>query len=199
MDTILIDAKKTFTTKHLSSFTNNLTNDTIVTMYIEPTQVLFEETLVNLKTLFKDEKVEQCMTDDCVVSLIASNKVLQFYGSDFLWWIDTVRGKKYKRLDRLFNTETVKSEKKNVQQTTKTHKCACAIKENNNVTDIETFEGSIKDVCNFVNHQYQYRQIRSFFKSTIVFCVNYIDDTELNNIDNWFTYDELVNKGVFVI
>lgn len=210
MDTILIDAKKAFKRWHLQQFEENQTDDVNVVMYIEPTQVIFERPLKDMRKFFEDEEVEKNVPDDnCVISFITETKVLQILGIDFNWWIAVVRNKKYRRLDRLFSKEKIEEQQtqetserqkkeKNIVVDEMIYKCACGIKKDNEVVDIEKFEGTKKDMICFVNRLFQKNQIRSMFKAVVVFCINYKFDSDLNDINNWFTLNELYDKGVFV-
>lgn len=212
MDTILIDAKKALKPWHIQQFKENQADDVNVVMYIEHTQAIFERPLKDMRKFFEDEEVEKNVSDDnCVISFMTDAKVLQILGIDYNWWIAVIRGKKYRRLEKLFpdacSEEPIKNQSENLikppqeRKTSKKRndsqtifKCACGIKNGEQIEDIETFEGTYKETIAFINRQNQIRQIRSFFKAEIVFCVN-CDASE----KNWFTVNELIEKGVFVI
>ena len=195
-ETIIIDAKHKLGYKAMNEFMAGQDPNTTVTMYIDSSEKIFERPIRNMRLFFEDQKVEEQVTsDDCVISFITDTRVLEIIGLDFTWWIAMVRGKKYRRLDNLFNAPEKKEKVENVGQ--EIYKCACGIKRNSVVTDIEKFEGTKKDMIVFVNKIFAKMQIKSMFKANVVFCVNYKYDDDLNDANNWFTMYELCNKGVF--
>ena len=196
MDETIIDAKRKLNYKFMQKFILGQDPNATVTMYIDSSEKIFERPLKNIRLFFEDQKVEEQVTsDDCVISLITDIRVLEFTGFDFNWWIAMIRGKKYHRLDRLFNApekkEKIDDEKPEV------YKVACGIKKDSVVTEIEKFEGNKKDTTAFVNKIFAKMQIRSMFKANVVFCVNYKYDDDLNDANNWLTMHELCDKGVF--
>lgn len=195
-ETIIIDAKHKLGYKAMSEFMSGQDPNTTVTMYIDSSEKIFERPIRNMRLFFEDQKVEEQVTsDDCVISFITDTRVLEIIGLDFTWWIAMVRGKKYRRLDKLFNAPEKKEKVESAGQ--EIYKCACGIKRNSVVTDIEKFEGTQKDMVAFVNKIFAKIQIKSMFKANVVFCVNYKYDDDLNDANNWFTMHELCNKGVF--
>ena len=195
-ETIIIDAKHKLGYKAMNEFMSGQDPNTTVTMYIDSSEKIFERPIRNMRLFFEDQKVEEQVTsDDCVISFITDTRVLEIIGLDFTWWIAMVRGKKYRRLDKLFNAQEKKEKVESAGP--ETYKCACGIKRNSVVTDIEKFEGTQKDMIAFVNKIFAKIQIKSMFKANVVFCVNYKYDDDLNDANNWFTMHELCNKGVF--
>lgn len=203
---IVIDAKKRLGPNSIQKFKENQSDDTNVVMYIEDTEMFFERPLKEMRSFFEDESVEQAvLNDDCVISFITDEKILTILGLDFNWWIAVVRNKKYRRLDKLFGEQVVEKEQKKERQKKEKidafqslYKCACANLDNGVLKDIETFEGSYKDMIIFINKANAMKLMRSFFKASVVFCINYSEDKDLENVDNWFTVEELKEKGVFV-
>lgn len=195
-ETTIIDAKRKLSYKFIQKFMTGQDPNTTVTMYIDSSEKIFERPLKNMRLFFEDQKAEEQITSECcVISFITDTRVLEIAADDFFWWTAMVRGVKYRRLDKLFNTEEKKEKVENVGP--EIYKVACGIKKDSVVTDIEKFEGNKKDVTAFVNKIFAKMQIKSMFKANIVFCVNYKYDSDLDDADNWFTMYELCNKGVF--
>ena len=193
----LIDGKKKLKFENIEEFKQGLTDDTVVSMYIDQLDIFFQKSLKDMKDFFTDESIESKVQDDnCVITFLGGSNALEILGIDYKWWIAPVRKKKYARLNKLFGLEQDKQEQ-NVKQSNIIYKCACGIKKDNVVTDIEKFEGIQKEMTAFVNKLFARNQIRTFFRGVIVFCVNYKYDSDLDDINNWFTLSELSEKGVF--
>lgn len=200
----LIDGKKKLKPTHIDEFKQGLNDDTVITMYIDQLDVFFQKKLKDMQDFFKDESIEaNVQSDECVITFLGESNALEILGIDYKWWIAPVRGKKYARLNKLFNLEQDFSQKvdkadKPAKQSNIIYKCACGIKKDNVVTDIEKFEGTQKEMTAFVNKLFARNQVRTFFRGVIVFCVNYKYESDLDDINNWFTLSELSDKGVFV-
>ena len=135
-------------------------------------------------------------------------KSQQILGEDVLWWTKTQR-----KFNQLFVLDEAQQEadrnqsakltmhketmKRRVSADTTTYKLAVGTRKDNSVTDIETFEGNQKQMRDFVNKMFQRNHLRSFGRAVTVFCINYQFEDELNDIDNWKTMQELIDKGVF--
>lgn len=195
---IVIDASKKLGQNSMREFVRDQSDDTLVTMFIEPQEVMFEKPISHMRKFFEDELIESVVdNDECVISFITDTKLLRIVGLDYRWWIAVVRNKKYRRLDRLFATESndkieIKQEK---QSKIETHMCKVAnATEDGYLDDVAEFIGNMKDMIAFINKEYQIRQIRSFFKAKVMYCI----DEDETNAESWHSYEDLVERGVFV-
>lgn len=78
-----------------------------------------------------------------------------------------------------------------------TYTCAIGILENNKLSDIKVCQGFKKDIINFLNEEIGNKNIKYFFKKEIVINLTYSNDS-INNLDEWFTLEELKDIGVFI-
>lgn len=192
MDEIFIDAKKRLGPNAIEQFRNGQADDTIVTMFVDTTQSIFEKPMKDFREFFEEDEIEQAVPDnDCVISFMTETKVLQILGLDYLWWIAVVRNKKRRRLEKLFGTEEKKEPQEKQEKKSfvaNTINCRCATIANDELVDITVFDGNHKDCVSFVNKEYQMRQLRSRFQAKIIFSID---------CGEWLTFEKLVEKGVF--
>lgn len=206
MENKFIDAKKKLQPPHIKEFISGQPNDITVSMYIEPCQKIFEKKLCDLRKFFEDAEIaKDVQSNNDVISFLTDDAVLQILGADYRYWTATYRRKLFGRLDILFDEKSTENSekkettsKKRVIDNGEIYKSAYGIKTDDAILDVKTFEGTHKQTVEFLNKAYQTIKIRSMFKSTVVFCINYSNDEELQNRENWFTLNELYGKGVFV-
>lgn len=198
MDNVkFIDARKKLGQNSMKEFVNCNSDDAIVTMYIEPQELIFEKTIKNMKQFFEDEEIEKVIdNDDCIISFVSDSAVLQIIGLDYRWWIAVVRKTKRARLKRLFDfDDKIIEEKQNKKvKQVESYTCFCGTVIDGKIDNIASFDGQKKDLINFVNKEYQIRMIKSFFKAKVVYCLN----SDENDIGNWKSYEDLLKEGVFV-
>lgn len=202
----VIDAKKKLTALSIKEFKANQSDDTFVAVFSEKTNAEFSTTLGQLEDFFKREDVEQAFVDnDDVIFFSTEETTLEILGVDYKYFIATVRGIKYRRLDKLFhsiddldlniNTEIDKIEKQPTQKTqksTKTIKIICqTIDKNNNIVDSKVIEDTKSRVVDEVNKYHKLALLRSKFENIVKFS---LDDGQ-----TFKTFDELVSEGVFEI
>lgn len=192
----LINAKKHFTNKDIVSFKEGLDDETLVDILLEKSNTAMQIKLSNLRNFFTDESVEPLITEDNdTISFIANDICLQIAGQDYKWYTATVRNTKYARLDKLFDTSTVKEKAKTVKvkevDVSKYIKIACCTMNTSNITDnIKTFEGTKQQCVAFMNYEYSIREIRHMFNESTRFSFDYQGNNTV-----WKTLDELSIEG----
>lgn len=200
----LIDATKALNANAINEFKANHDDNAIVTMYIDGSEYVFEETLTNMRKFFENEDIEKLITNDCVIYFMYKHTddiILKIAGIDYTWWIAPYRKKKYGRLKILFNdeiNETIKETKQKIIKVDNLHKCMIVKPKDDELQIVATFEGKMKDLLIFVNKQRQLDLLKTFFKSDLLFAFDYQDDITLDK-SNFKSYEELVNEGVFVL
>lgn len=219
----LIDATKNLVSEKMTEFKAQVGNDKAeVTLLFEGNEEdMFEMTVESIrKECFENEAVENLIeNNDSVLCLVSGEVCLKFTGFDYHAWVKPLRGEKYARLDNLFSgprqrrkrgvehDEKVRNEKareslhreqlKRKADNATVYKVACAIKKDANLTDVERFEGTQKEVKDWVNKLFSRNYIRSFGRGVTVFCVNWKFEDDLNDINNWKTLNELTEEGIF--
>ena len=216
----LIDANKNLVTsklEELKTMVQDENSDLICMDDKDPANIL-TTTFATLRSLFENPALEALITDkDTQFTLYAEkyDVAMTFTGFDIHAWIKPLKGEKYVRLNSLFKTHNRQrrviehdEEKRNAKARaslaktarkpdTNTYRIACGIKRDNTVVDIEKFEGTQKEMRDFVNKLFSRNYVRTFGKGVTVFCINWQYDADLNDLDNWKTLNELTNEGVF--
>lgn len=219
----LIDATKNLVSEKWNEFKNTVNNDQadVVLIFEDDAENLFEMTVETVrKACFENPEVEALIkSDNTSLKLVSGEVCLTFTGFDYHAWVKPLRGEKYGRLDNLFSgprqrrkrgvehDEAVRNERAREtlhreQQKRKLadatiYKIACGMKKGANVTDVERFEGTQKEVKDWVNKLFARNYIRSYGKGVTVFCMNWKFEDDLNDINNWKTLAELTEEGVF--
>lgn len=190
---MLIDAKRKFTTRHMTAFRENHSPDDMVDCMLTNAGCVVSYKLSDIRDFFTDNSVIDIMKDDEVVDLTIGDDILEFTGYDYLWWIAPIRGVQFGRLDRLLNEET--TEKTVKTRTKSTYSVACGIKKDDEIINVETFNGAKADVIEFMNKYYSKQLLKSYFEAQVVFIFNYQDEADLTHNSNWKTLDELAAEG----
>lgn len=219
----LIECKKDLKPHWIEEFIQKAGgNDVDSTLIFETNNdALFESKLGDIrKNYFENVNVAAIVMNmhrNDAITIYANEVALRFAVDDFNWWTATLRKKPFARLDELFDVvparplDTVnhdeadrnekaraslqKSQRKRANDTT--YKIAVGIKKDNAINNIEIFEGNEKQMRDFVNKMFARNHLRSFGTAVTVYCVNYKEDYELNEIDNWKTITQLTKEGVF--
>ena len=156
-------------------------NDEIVMIDIEQPELMFSNE--RLSTLIQDNEQDiYCLLD---------NAILHMLGIDYLW-----HKQRQSRIAKLFNKSVATRQSKTTKQSQMTSdiSVACAVRKDGQVLDVSFFVGNVKATVQFLNDAYRMKLAKSFFKDEVVFCINYNEDTA-----EWFTFEELLEKGVFTI
>lgn len=203
----IIDARKKLTAQSIADFKDGQDNATIVDIVSDKTESLFTCTLDELENFFKRNDVEEAFTeDDDIIYFMSQETTLQILGLDFKYFIAPVRGVKYKRLEKLFGPSDMASDSmRNISskksavtadksaKPQKTHfsiQCATFDKDDN-IVDIQVIEGVKNDFIRDLNQHYSMTILRSHFENTVKF--------RFNDDEDWQTFDELKDKGVFLV
>lgn len=216
----LIDANNNLVTAKLNEFKMMVhdENSELICMDDKDPANILTTTLATLRSLFENPALEALITDKDTQFTLYSEKhdvAMTFTGFDIHAWIKPLKGEKYVRLNSLFKTRTRQRRviehdeaKRNAKaratltasqpKPDKTiYKVACGIKRDNNIADIEKFEGTQKEIRDFVNKLFSRNYVRTFGKCMTVFCINWKYDADLNDLGNWKTLAELTEEGVF--
>lgn len=210
----LIECKKNLKPHHIKEFVNQVNDqDSIATLVLENDEEhIFEASVKDLRKLFENEDVYNCITDPIQqIDILAGDVNLRFAGTDYQWYARPVRGKLFKHVADLFEekvevkrdehtrNEDAKAslEKSRRQKDTTIYKVAIGTKSDNAIHDIEKMEGTQKEVVEFINKMSTLNRLRSFGRAVTVFCINWKFEDDLNDIDNWKTMSELTEEGVF--
>lgn len=210
----LIECKKNLKAHHIKEFVNQVNDqDSIATLVLENDEEhIFEASVKDLRKLFENEDVYNCITDPMQqIDILAGDVNLRFAGTDYRWYARPVRGKLFKHVADLFEekvevkrdertrNEDAKAslEKSRRQKDTTIYKVAIGTKSDNAIHDIEKMEGTQKEVVEFINKMSTLNRLRSFGRAVTVFCINWKFEDDLNDLDNWKTMSELTEEGVF--
>ena len=166
--------------------------------YCDKRKLFESEDFVNLVKRFKNN----------VAAFVCDDAELDVDVNDVEWWLKNKDGV-FIRLDKLFNDVNIncankpkvkaeKSEKKERSSSKKMIKIAAGILNDNSIDELELFEGDDKDAVVFINKYYMTNTIRKGFENNtdIRFVIDYKEDEELYNIDNWKTIAQLDIEGV---
>ncbi len=214
----LIDARRKVNYDTLHEFINKHTNKNseVEVIFDGDDEPCYKTTVENIQNVWMEQSLEDKVNEKgetVDVTLLSSEDIAYvMIGLDITWWRASYRRKPLGRLLQLFvpPVDAVKrtEEQRNADAkatistgrkvaTEVTAKLACGVRKDTNITDVETFEGNPKDMKVFINKYLARNHLRSFGRAITVFCVNYKYDGDLNDIDNWKTFDELVEQGVF--
>ena len=133
------------------------------------------------------------MSPEQQIDVISNDVDLRFKGADYLWYAKPIRGKQFKRVEKLFDAKPV------ITRKIDSYKVAIGIMHDNKITDVTTFEGSQKEAITFINKHITLYTLRSFNAADIKCCINWSTDLELNDINSWQSLNDLINSGVFSI
>ena len=189
----LIDARKHFTNKDISSFKTGLNESDLVDILLEKANIALTLKVENLKTFFTDDSIAQYINDDNeIISFVCNDNCLQFAGQDYKWYTATVRNKPFARLDKLFEVAEVKTEKRVKKETdnNKFIKVGIATLTDEKYENVSIFEGTKQQCIAFINKEYAIREIRSRFAENTRVCIQPGENPE------WKTLDELALEGV---
>ena len=215
----LIECKKDLKPHWIEEFKTRVNDETAdVTVLFDGKEDFGAYSISNLRSIFESDWLASVVGDNrkLGINFVANEVCLSFCGDDFLWWTKTLRGKKFARLDELFgivparqenyveHDETLRNEKARAslaktqrKADDSTYRIACGIKRDNTVVDIEKFEGTQKQMRDFVNKLFSRNYVRTFGKGVTVYCVNWQYDADLDDLDNWKTLNQLTEEGVF--
>lgn len=130
---------------------------------------------------------------------ITDDTLLEFQKIDYTYWT------KPGRIEKLLGEDVPQTvtEEKPVKKE-KTSKApvmipvACAVRNDAGVvSEVQTFTGVLKEAVSFLNEKAGMLQVKFFEKQTVVYNIAYQNEDELQDLNNWFTFDELVEAGVF--
>lgn len=191
MEELIIEAAKSLNASKWQEFTLRATdaenefavsvNDEIVMIDIKQPELMFSNE--RLSTLIQNNEQDvYCLLD---------NAILHMLGIDYLW-----HKQRQSRIAKLFGNTILAKQPKVVKQSQMTSdiSVACAVRKDGQILDVSSFVGNIKSAIQFLNDSYRIKLAKSFFKDEVVFCINYTEDSS-----EWFTFEELQEKGVFSV
>lgn len=196
----IIDASKLLAQSHMLQFSKDLTDDTIIQMYVEQTNFVREKPFKQMVEFFTDNDIVPYIPDDdCVILFIAPNgAMLQIVGYDWFWWRKPFRKKEFGRIEQyhLFDKALpTKKEKQTTEpETLHTMYVACKLPDKS-IIFYDKCTGTHKQLVAFVNTKYAEIQLKTQFEAIPVFAIDPQDD---NNVV-YSEFDELVEKGAFVL
>lgn len=201
---MVINAVRALKPSHMTQFLAGQLKEQDLDIVVNNETLFDTVKLEKIQDVFMNEELEKLITsDDDTIQFITGDNILTITGIDYTWWIAPVRNKKYKRLEKLFSGEEGKvtntSEKKT--RTTRQLQVGIATKNDREITNIETFSGSIKDCISFINKNYAKRELRSRFADNTVIYIYSGDETiDFTSIDSsdWKTFEQLQEEGVIV-
>lgn len=201
---MVINAIRALKPSHMTQFLAGQSKEQDLDIVVNNETLFDTVKLEKIQDVFMNEELEKLIaSDDDTIQFITGDNILTIAGIDYTWWIAPVRNKKYKRLEKLFSGEEGKvantSEKKT--RTTRQLQVGIATKNDKDITNIETFNGSTRDCINFINKNYAKRELRNRFAGNTVIYIYSGDDTiDFTNIDSseWKTFEQLQEEGVIV-
>ena len=201
---MVINAIKALKPSHMTQFLTGQSKEQDLDIVVNNETLFDTVKLEKIQDWFINEELEKLIASyDDTIQFITGDNILTIAGIDYTWWIAPVRNKKYKRLEKLFSGEEGKvantSEKKT--RTTRQLQVGIATKNDKEITNIETFNGSIRDCINFINKNYAKRELKSRFADNTVIYIYSGDETiDFTNIDSseWKTFEQLQEEGVIV-
>lgn len=158
-----------------------------------------------IKSFFNDkeiaEEIRTCSKDLLIqFHNVTDNTLLEFQKIDYTYW--TKPGRLEKLLGEDAPTDAPVEEKPAKKERAPKAQIqipvAVAVRDANGVvSEVETFTGNQKEVVSFLNTHAGELQVKFFEKKTVVYNIAYQSPEELEDLGNWFTFDELVEAGVF--
>lgn len=157
-----------------------------------------------IKSFFDDkeiaEEIRTC-SKDLVIQFhnITDDILLEFQKIDYTYWT------KPGRIEKLLGedvpaqpTEEKPVKKERIPKAQMMIPVAVAVRDDNGIiSEVQSYTGTLKEVVSFLNEKAGMLQVKFFEKKTVVYNIAYQNDAELEDIGNWFTFDELVEAGVF--
>lgn len=158
-----------------------------------------------IKSFFNDketaEEIRTCSKDLLIqFHNVTDNTLLEFQKIDYTYWTKPGRLEKLLGEDAPIDTpvEEKPVKKERVPKAQIQIPVAVAVRDANGVvSEVETFTGNQKEVVSFLNTHAGELQVKFFEKKTVVYNIAYQSPEELEDLGNWFTFDELVEAGVF--
>lgn len=157
-----------------------------------------------IKSFFNDketaEEIRTCSKDLLIqFHNVTDNTLLEFQKIDYTYWT------KPGRLEKLLGedvptqpTEEKSVKKERVPKAQVMIPVAVAVRDDDGIiSEVQSYTGTLKEVVSFLNEKAGMLQVKFFEKKTVVYNIAYQNDAELEDLGNWFTFDELVEAGVF--
>lgn len=184
----IIEAANSLTVSKWKKFIKQLTDDEKQFPVIVDNVIEFIDK-EHPEKMFENEKLLTTIVDkNQDIYFIGNNISLHTIGLDYLWY----KGRP-DRIAKLFKLDN-KPKAVKQSQTTSDISVACAVRKDGQILDVSSFVGNIKSAIQFLNDSYRIKLAKSFFKDEVVFCINYTEDSS-----EWFTFEELQEKGVFSV
>lgn len=190
----MINAIRNLKAYHIAEFKANQADDAEVNIVSDKTDCLFTCKMGELEDFFKRNDVEEVFTDENdIISFMSPETTLQIAGADYLWHIAPVRNTKYKRLEKLFHSEDIEKpkEKPKSQRAIYTIQIAEFDKDDNIVDEPYVIQGTKSEFIGSINQAYTMTLLKSQFEHQAKF--------RLTDDEPWLTFEEMKEKGVFIV
>lgn len=157
-------------------------------------KVIFENS--ESKTLKNDDFITYFLSDDILMNIHSDVEEIIFEtndlkitttGLDIRWWNGNTRRKNKMKKEVMNNQPIVKA----------TYSFAIALmNESGKVSNIKSIVATKEDIIQFINENISKYKIDSMLKTKIVLNFTYSDTS---TIDDWFEFDDLIEKGILLI
>lgn len=202
---MIINARNKLNSTYIKNFIDDLDkNEEVVALIEDAGQMTVTATIETFVDLFKSQDIEDSLSDKSEIVFMNSKHSLEITANDYRYWIAEVRNKKYARLTKLFNLENTTTTKVvSNKQVSSSNMINVIIgnKLEDKVEIIDLITAKQKDCINFINKEYAKNEIKHKFSNTTRFIINpeNLDIDTIETSNEWLSFDELIEKGVFVL
>lgn len=187
----MIEARNCLNEDVVKMFVDKVTDDDIILVVVGNAEIC-TCTKAELRSTFTENAdlrnaVLACTTKTDIL-FATENEVLATTNEDYNYWNENTR-----RVNKLFKHMDAAAAEPIEERIV-----ACAIRtDEGKFEDIVTCKTLVKStMVTFFNAEIRRKLIKSYMKANVVFCMSYDDASEDNQ---WFTFDELIDKGIVTV